>query len=281
MRKTRKILAALVLALAMTLSNTAFALDGVVIEPIEPDYKEIVEEVFPGYWDVEISPQWSSGDKDVATPGTHGYITQVAYDLLRDEKNAAYSFYSGQRTNLIRGSVLPDKDETQGILFLWHFYGLDGKSWDGSSVTAYTKCIEHYNDAVDLYYAGSKASAMEELGRALHYLQDVNVPHHAMNVTAIHIGNNHSSFESEVEEDKESYAVTGFNQSVYTDADYSLGTIIDDRAEIARDWYDDASSSNRSDRNRAAGACVRNSQRATATVLYKFMYDVGYIVDVR
>lgn len=280
MKKTVRAMTSLMLAMALSLGNTVFALDGGLIEPVEPDYTEIVEEIFPRY-DSQVSPQWSSGDKDVVNPGTHGYITQVAYDLLCDEKTAAYSFYSGQRTNLIRGSILPDKDETQGFLFLWHFYGPDGKSWDGSSVTAYTKCIEHYNDAVALYRSGSKASAMEELGRALHYLQDVNVPHHAMNVTAVHIGNNHSAFESEVEEDKESYVVTGFSNSVYTNADYSLGTIIDDRAEIARDWYDEASSSDRSDRDRAAGACVRNSQRATATVLYKFMYDVGYIVAVR
>lgn len=102
---------ALALTLTLTLDRTAFALDGGLVEPVEPDYSEIVEEIFPGYQDGQISPQWSSGDKDVANPGTHGYITQVAWELLRDDNTAAYKFYSGQRTNLIRGSVLPDADE--------------------------------------------------------------------------------------------------------------------------------------------------------------------------
>lgn len=217
-----------------------------------------------------------AGIMAVANPGTHGFITQNAYELLRDDHLAAYTFYSGQRTNLIRGSILPDVDETNGG-YAWHFYGPNGKNWSGGSVTAYTKCIEHYNDAVDLYDAGAKASAMEELGRALHYLQDVNVPHHAMNEVAVL--SNHSQFEAYVEDNASSFELTGLTPSIYTNANHSLGTIIDDYAEIARDWYDDASSS--STWNTPAGACVRNAQRATVTVLYKFMYDVGFIADVR
>lgn len=132
---------------------------------------------------------------------------------------------------------------------------------------------------MDLYKSGSKSSAMEELGRALHYLQDVNVPHHAMNAVAVLT--NHTQFEAYVEGHQESYEVTGTTPSLYTDANNSLGTIIDDYAEVARGWYDEATSSNESEKDRAAGACVRNSQRATVTVLYKFMIDVGYIVELR
>lgn len=194
MRKAVKIMLSLALILVFTFGNSAFALDEVQAQPIEPDYKEIVEDIFPGYWDEQISPQWSSGDKDVANPGTHGYITQLAYDLLCDDDMAAHSFYSGQKTNLIRGSILPDVDETSLGLFVWHFYGENGNSFNDSSTTAYTKCIEHYNEAVDLYESGSKSSAMEELDRALHYLQDVNVPHHAMNAVAILT--NHTQFEA-------------------------------------------------------------------------------------
>lgn len=55
----------------------------------------------------------------------------------------------------------------------------------------------------------------------------------------------------------------------------SLGTIIDYYADIARGWYDEASSDQQSERATAAGASVRNSQRATVTVLYKFMQEVS------
>lgn len=269
---------ALLLTLMFTLGTTVCAMDVVGPEPLEPDYIEIVEEIFPTYQEGGVSPLWTSGDPDDADPLTHGYITQVAYDLLRDDDSAAYTFYKSQKTNLVRGSVLPDSDETNGI-YAWHFYGENGKNWSGGSTTAYTKCIEHYNEAVDLYGDGLKASAMEELGRALHYLQDVNVPHHAKN--AIAGLTNHSEFEDLAEENRYSYAVTGLTPSIYTDADKTLGDIIDYYADIARDWYDEASSGDESEMKTAAGACVRNSQRATVTVLYKFMFDVGFLANVR
>ena len=275
MKKAGKVLASLVLALAMTMGNTVFALDGVVAEPIEPDYKEIVEEIFPGYWDPQISPNWSSGDKDVANPGTHGYITQVACMLLRDDDPDANTFYAGQRTDLIRGSILPDVDETSNRFYLWHFYGPTGTTYDGGSTTAYSKCIEHYNNAVDLYLDGATSDAMETLGRALHYLQDVNEPHHAMNNTAADYPWTHLTFESYVEDNQESYEITSVPSYLYTDANSSLGRIIDDYADMARNWYEETESEDTWDS--AASSCVRNSQRATITVLYKFMNDVGYI----
>lgn len=278
MKKVIRVLTAMVLMLTLAFSNTAFALDGIANEPVEPDYTEIVEEIFPGYQNEQISPQWTSGEPDSPNPLTHGYITQVAYELLREDNSAAYTFYKGQQANLVRGSVLPDADETDGI-FAWHFYGENGKNWQGGSVTAYTKCIEHYDNAVSLYKRGFKDSAMEELGRALHYLQDVNVPHHSKNAVAILT--NHSQFEELAEKNMYSYAVTGLIPSNYSDAQDSLGTIIDYYADIARGWYNDASSGVTSRMETAAGASVRNSQRATVTVLYKFMFSVGYLAYVR
>lgn len=280
MKSTVKTLSLLFFTLALTISNT-YAHDNVLIEAeeievAERDYTEIVREIFPEYQsDSQISPQWTSGDMDTANPGTHGYITQVAFNLLRSDNSSAYSFYNGQRTNLIRGAVLPDKDETSLGTYAWHFYGSNGYSWNGSTNTAYVKCIEHYNNAIDLYNSGDKASAMETLGRALHYLQDVNVPQHAMNMTVLNVSAKHSQFESEAENNMESYAVTRLTNYEYTDADSSLGTIIDSYAETARSWYDKASSDTASERAQAAGSCVRNAQRATATVLYKFMIEVS------
>lgn len=265
----------LFLVLAMTsmfiVGNVAFAVDGAEREEIELDYLEIVDMYFPGYQEGQVSPQWTSGKPDAADPLTHGYITQVACDLLRSDNTTASSFYAGYRSKLVRGSVLPDDDEKDGN-FVWHFYGPDGTNYLGGSVTAYTKCIDHYNRAVSLYNAGSKSAAMEELGRALHYLQDVNEPHHAMNKVAVLT--NHIGFEKEAEENRTSYALTGLTSSIYSDANNSLGTTIDYYARIARGWYDKAASSSANDRASAAGSCMRNAQRATATVLYKFMMEV-------
>ena len=106
MKKVFCTLAATILILSVSLCNTAFAVDLTDAEPIEPSYLEIIEDIFPGYQDGQVSPQWTSGAPDAANPKTHGYITQVAYNLIRNDNSAAYSFYSGRLTKLVRGSVL-------------------------------------------------------------------------------------------------------------------------------------------------------------------------------
>lgn len=260
------------IAIVFTLSVIAFASGSITIEP---DYIEIVDTILEEYQNPgEVSPQWTSGDPDSENYLTHGFITQTATDLLRNNYSPANIFYNNYRSLLTRGSVLPDFDETNGI-YAWHFYGENGLNYAGGSTTAYTKCIEHYNTAVQLYTAGSANSAMEELGRALHYLQDVNVPHHAMNKIAAF--SNHIAFEQEVEDNMASYALTSMVPAIFTLAQDPLGDIIDYFAVEARGWYDHASSSELSQREMAAAVCVRNSQRATITILYKFMSDVGAI----
>lgn len=282
----KKIVSAILsLVMLMSLSATAFAqrsmadLGEIPVKNVEPDYREIVEQLFPRYRDEQISPHWTSGDPDAPNPRMHGFVTQTAYGLLRDSNTIAYTFYNGQRANLVRGSVLPDKDETYNILYLWHFYGEDGKNYLGGNVTAYTKCIEHYKNAVNLYKGGFKDRAMETLGRALHYLQDVNVPHHSMN--ALVTNSNHAEFEEFAEDRMWSYALTSLHASVYTDANKALGTTIDYYANFARGLYTHASSGDTDKMEIAASACVRSAQRATATVLYKFMFDVGYVISAR
>ena len=55
MRKAVKIMLSLALIFAFTFGNYAFALDEVQAQPVEPGYKDIVEDIFPGYWDEPVS----------------------------------------------------------------------------------------------------------------------------------------------------------------------------------------------------------------------------------
>lgn len=166
MKKVFCTLAATILILSVSLCNTAFAVDLTDAEPIEPSYLEIIEDIFPGYQDGQVSPQWTSGAPDAANPKTHGYITQVAYNLIRNDNSAAYSFYSGRLTKLVRGSVLPDDDEKTDA-FAWHFYGEDGKNYLGGSTTASSlNCLSYLfilqNTSLRLFYLifGCFASAL-------------------------------------------------------------------------------------------------------------------------
>lgn len=272
MKRIVAMLASLILVLTIPLGNMVYALDAAEGQIIEPDYIDVIEEVFPGIKDGQISPQWTSGAPDAANPKTHGYITKIALNLLRGDNASAKSFYSGYLPTLVRGSVLPDSDEITGV-YAWHFYGENGKNYSGGPITAYSKCVEHYYNAVSQYRNGSRALAMETLGRALHYLQDVNVPHHAKNATAVFT--NHTHFESMAENNMESYAVSKLTSDEYSDANKYVGTLVDEYANIARGWYAKASSGNTEQMLSAARSCIRNSQRATATLLYKFMLEVS------
>ena len=114
------------------------------------------------------------------------------------------------------------------------------------------------------------------LGRALHYLQDLNVPHHASN-TAAYV-TNHLDFERLAEENMESFAISSITSSdLVTIARQSLGTTADNSAEHARDWYPDASSVVESQNMDAIEATLERAQKDTAGILYKFMIDVGVI----
>ena len=116
MKKVFCTLAATILILSVSLCNTAFAVDLTDAEPIEPSYLEIIEDIFPGYQDGQVSPLWTSGAPDAANPKTHGYITQVAYNLIRNDNSAAYSFYSGRLTNSFEAPFCQTMMKQQALL---------------------------------------------------------------------------------------------------------------------------------------------------------------------
>lgn len=51
-------------------------------------------------------------------------------------------------------------------------------------MTAYWNFNRHYNEAVSLFKNGFASAALIELGRAFHYINDIAMPHHAMNKVA-------------------------------------------------------------------------------------------------
>ena len=282
----KKKLTALFLALVMcmTMSVPTSALSIVPESPYtsnrEMGYEEIVEYLLAEEGASTVSPNWTSGT--VADDGsylTHGFITETALDVLTNKNSDADSFFTARCMNQLKlGSVKPDFDETDNG-FAWHFYGENGKNYLGGTTTAYSKFIEHYNDAVDRYDESNSTAVWDSmliLGRALHYLQDLNVPHHASN--AIAVETNHLQFEALAERNMESYAITSVTSSYLTTISrQALGTTADNSAEYARDWYTEATSLIESTNLEAVEATLKHAQKDTAGILYKFMIDVGAI----
>lgn len=265
--------------LTLSVTSSAFADSTLTIEPelisIEQElgYEEIVEKIIQDYGlDAEISPQWTSGDAS-ENYLTHGFLTEKGLNALKARNSQVSNIITATYANKLKASsVLPDIDETN-LVFAWHFYGPNGKNYLGSTPTAYTKFRDHYNEAVDLYPTNT-LGAMEELGRALHYLQDICEPHHAMNRTAI--DSYHSEFEGYCEINRNAHAISTVSTTKLTTCNNStLKQIADTAAEYARGYFDYADEDG--GWATAIGPTLTNSQTTTAAVIYKFLNDVEAI----
>lgn len=227
-----------------------------------------------------VSPLWTSGnveDDEWIEEGCHEYITSVACVILANDKG----FFSNNDWDKLYivlsisvASLLPDRDEVGIPLFEGHFYDPDTeKSYTNStSNTAKVNATAQYNMAVAAANRGDMDAAYEHIGRCLHYVQDVNVPHHSANITVLNPA--HRSFEQFAFNNQESYlseyeSISSGNYSNATTM--SVGEITHLAASNSKPMSSQVNNIlNKSMWNHVAGACMRNSARYSAIVLYKF-----------
>lgn len=227
-----------------------------------------------------VSPLWTSGkieDDKWIEEGCHEYITSVACVILANDKGF-FSNNDWDRLYIVLSisvaSLLPDRDEVGTPLFEGHFYDPDtGKSYSNStSNTAKVNATAQYNMAVAAANRGDMDAAYEHIGRCLHYVQDVNVPHHSANITALNLA--HKSFEKFAFNNRESYLskYESIRSGNYSNATtMSVGEITHLAASNSKPMSSQVNNIlNKSMWNHVAGACMRNSARYSAIVLYKF-----------
>ncbi len=227
-----------------------------------------------------ITPLWTSGeidDDEWVEAGSHEIMTMTACAILSADKgffsdNALAVLATAMLISL--ASMLPDKDERGVILFSGHFYNPHtGKNYAGSSTnTARNNAINHYNTAASYANNGDLGSAYEYLGRCLHYIQDINEPHHAANITAINPS--HGQFESYAFDNIDSYlgSYRTISSSFYTTAiNTSVSTLAHNAALDAYSRKDLVNSIfDKSQWNTQANYCVKAATRYSVMVMYKF-----------
>lgn len=100
-------------------------------------------------------------------------------------------------------SAEPDdwKNEANIPAFVGHFYDPDtGKSYVlGSTITAKTNIKKYYDKAVKAIKSGNLDKGLKYFGYALHFLQDINQPHHAANIVVGEYNDVHKKFETYVD----------------------------------------------------------------------------------
>lgn len=117
----------------------------------------------------------------------HNQLMTDSLNLLnKDSKTTIYNFYNQYSDVLHSASQAPDSDEQHAGT---HYYEYGTTQKDGYytnsyttkdySISARTRFEEHYFTAINLYKNDSVATAMDELGRAIHYVGDAACTPHS------------------------------------------------------------------------------------------------------
>lgn len=238
--------------------------------------------------------QWKS-DSDDEEPNqqiaTHQMITLEALSVFIGN----YGFYEADGTtalvialNLAAASGLPDMKEI-GFFFAGHFYDPDtGKNYLHATLpTAKSKAESHYSDAKTAlskdatpetpYLLGEDfEKAWEQLGMALHYMQDVCEPHHAANQTVAN--STHGDFEFYVDLwiDSLMPTVPTIPYAFYEQArQKSAGDLTHTAAVIGKLYVDYTTEEYKSQWDEVGKSCLDNAVWHSARLIYKFFYETN------
>ena len=209
---------------------------------------------------------------------THQYTTEYGIRLVKDTFGKEFiNFYSKDVEGRLQiFCIKPDEDEIEGAYKL-HFYNpATNKNFRGENKSALKMFIDHYNRAINNYKCGKIEKAYEELGRAIHFLEDLNTPVHTNNQCLMDSATNfafHISFEnrckviqdnikSKMEKNEYEYYIIN-----------SLEAIGRSSAEIANDNFY-ALYNKILPRDVVVANAIENAQKAVAGVLYKFYYQI-------
>lgn len=234
-----------------------------------------------------VSPLWTSGtveDGEWVEVGCHEIITATACSILINDKG----FYSKTAAEPLAisllislASILPDKDERGSFpwYFAGHFYDPDtGMNYRNDTTdTAKFHAESHYYAAVAAAYRGDTDSAYEYLGRCLHYIQDMSVPHHAANITGLN--RSHTSFENYVHENAETFLkdYTSLPNSYYTTTlNSNISSLAHNAAVFAKpkaSLVDNVL--NKSNWNTVGKQCIQSAVKYSVMVMYKFSTAQG------
>lgn len=233
-------------------------------------------------------PRWNSNwvnpNSDKAT---HSQLTSMALLLyVGDMQNLygitgsdGYGYKINEWETIWRATAVPDANFT----YLWadHFYDPDtGKSWSQlTNKTARTQIEEFYTKAVQSF-STSRSLAFTNLGMALHFVQDVNEPHHAANITTADSNSQHENFEdyaaTRIQTVADNFPSSHARYYNFT-LSHSPGELVHQAAVTAKGYAAQANDPSRTNWASVADTTLANAACYSAALLYKFAKEVHMI----
>lgn len=155
----------------------------------------------------DAEPLWGSNwEKKEDVTKTHEMMAFASVCLMFSEKQPWSTDFLQAIADagiIAAYSAEPDdwKNEANIPAFVGHFYDPDtGKSYVlGSTITAKTNIKKYYDKAVKAIKSGNLDKGLKYFGYALHFLQDINQPHHAANIVVGEYNDVHKKFETYVD----------------------------------------------------------------------------------
>ncbi|MGI6014254.1 MAG: S-layer homology domain-containing protein [Oscillospiraceae bacterium] len=253
-----------------------------------------------------ISPYWTStnteeGGEEAIGNSVHKMLTNQGFYILFSDKGSTVSNIRGKYSqdalaNIYYGSRAPDIDETD--IETNPKTGKETKTYKGhygsprvisgqsrivnkngeTNPTAYTRFNDHYYEAKVAFSHREWTKAYNELGQAIHYLEDINCPPHAALITNEN-ENRHTNYEVWVRDNfYSSYWESTASSNTYSYmCNSTFFTISYDFATLAKN----VAGSTVNDLSRGSTCiantreCLKRTQRAIAGLGYRFLVDTG------
>lgn len=244
------------------------------------------------------SKAWDSRE-DGNTIDTHKTISLQSLELIKNDMNPTGKLK--ENLNLLennidqfrKGTVAPDfghvGTDRDYYLYQDHFYDPDsGKNFTANSSypfyqvsdTAESQLRNYFGQAVANWKDGDYSKATYLLGKAMHYFEDINQPHHALNWTG-GPGTAHTNFETYIESKKNDFKIStmGNDKSEY---DVFANKPINDFLTLQTDKYARKAKSyaplvsmknSYDDWYKAGKECLESAQKGAASIIYRFLKE--------
>lgn len=208
---------------------------------------------------------------------THEYTTKKGIDICNSIFKEASELYDERSiAQLHEFCTRPDEDEIEGA-FKVHFYNpATEKNFNGEDDSALNRYKVHYNNALNLLKKKEKDQAISELGRAIHFLEDMNTPVHTNNQSFIDSTIDvflHTSFEKRCVEVQSTVDASMQKREFDYYKNNTLEQIGKASAMLANDNFY-ALYKKTLPRDIVAKNSIENAQKAVAGVLFRFYLDV-------
>lgn len=231
----------------------------------------------------EIAPYWqsdTSGENDGKM--CHAGIMQMGFILYAGDMQKLFGIPSNfgylfsELALLGTYSEIPDAESSSANAD--HFYNPEtGDGWNIAVPNAKERFEEFYNQAV-LEFSSNRTLGLQDLGRAMHFIQDINEPHHASNAVAV--VTSHVSFEhfasSKLQQAADTLQLSN-NRSLYDYAHNQQPVNLFHNAALTGHSVYEQVQYNDQPWDAVAISTLKSSMYYTASVLYKFAKDTHMI----